>query len=71
MRIKNNRIISAVGKDFLAKLFSSWFFSGAILFFFGSGDTISAQLFQSVNIFVAIILFLVFFCRTNRHTVFS
>ena len=61
MRIKNNKIISAVGKDFLAKLFSSWFFSGAILFFFGSGDTISAQLFQSVNIFVAIILFLVFF----------
>ena len=61
MRIKNNKIISAAGKDFLAKLFSSWFFSGAILFFFGSGDTISAQLFQSVNIFVAIILFLVFF----------
>lgn len=61
MGIKNNKIISAVGKDFLAKLFSSWFFSGAILFFFGSGDTISAQLFQSVNIFIAIILFLVFF----------
>ena len=61
MEIKNNKIISAVGKDFLAKIFSSWFFTGAILFFFGSGDAINAQMFQTVNVIVAIVLFLVFF----------
>lgn len=61
MKIKENKIISAIGKDFLAKLFSSWLFMGAVLFFFGSGDSIDAKLFQSINFFVALVLFLVFF----------
>lgn len=61
MKIKENKVFSAIGKDFFPKLFSSWFFMGAILFFFGSGDTINAQLLQSVNLFVAIALFIVFF----------
>ncbi len=61
MKIKENKIISAIGKDFLAKLFSSWFFMGAILFFFGSGDSIAATLFQSINFFVALALFIAFF----------
>lgn len=61
MKIKENKIVSAISKDFLAKLFSSWFFMGAILFFFGSGDSITATLFQSINFFVALALFIVLF----------
>lgn len=70
MEIKNNKIFSAISRDFLAKLFSSWFFMGAILFFFGSGDAIDAKLFQSINIFVAIALFLVFFAAQTAAQVF-
>lgn len=61
MKIKENKIFSAISKNFLAKLFSSWFFMGSVLMFFGSGDTISAQLLESVNLFVAIAVFIVFF----------
>lgn len=61
MKIKNNKIISAIGKDFIAKLFSSWFFMGSILFLFSSGGTIDAKLFQSVNLLIAAALFVVLF----------
>lgn len=61
MKIKDNRILSAIGKDFLAKLFSSWFFMGSILFFFSPADTIDAKLFQSINILAAAALFVGFF----------
>ena len=61
MKIKENKIFSAIGKDFLAKLFSSWFLMGAILFFFSTEDSINARIFQSINFFVALALFLVFF----------
>lgn len=61
MKIKENKIVSAISKDFLAKLFSSWFLMGAILFFFSTEDSINARLFQSINFFVALALFLVFF----------
>lgn len=61
MKIKENKLISAISRDFFAKLFSSWFFMGAILFFFGSGDSITATLFQSINSFVVLALFIVLF----------
>ncbi len=61
MKIKNNKIISAIGKDFIAKLFSSWFFMGSILFLFSSGSTIDAKLFQSVNLLIAAALFVALF----------
>ena len=60
MKIKENKIFTAIGKDFLAKLFSSWFLMGAILFFFSTEDSINARIFQSINFFVALALFLVF-----------
>ena len=59
--IKENKIITELCRDFIAKLFSSWLFMGSILFLFSSGRTIDAKLFQSVNILVAAALFLVFF----------
>ena len=59
--IKENKIITELCRDFIAKLFSSWLFMGSILFLFSSGNTIDAKLFQSVNILVAAVLFLVFF----------
>lgn len=65
MKIKDNKIFSAISKDFLPKLFSSWFFMGSVLMFFGSGDTISAQLLKSVNLFVAIAVFIVFFAAQS------
>lgn len=61
MNLKENKIISAIRSDFVAKLFSSWFFMGSILFLLSSGNTINADLFQSVNLFVAIALFVVLF----------
>lgn len=61
MKIKSNKIISALGKDLIAKLFSSWFFMGSILFLFSSGSTIDAKLFQSVNLLIAAALFVVLF----------
>lgn len=61
MKTKENKVFSAVCKDFFPKLFSSWFFMGAIMLFFTGGQTVDATLFQSINLGVFIAVFLVLF----------
>lgn len=61
MKIKENKIFSEIGKDFMAKLFSSWLFMGSILLLVCSGQKIDATLFQSINIFVTILIFIAIF----------
>lgn len=61
MNLKENKIINAVGKELIAKLFSSWFFMGAIMLFFSKTSQVGVDMFRGISLVAFIGVFVFFF----------
>lgn len=61
MKLKTNKVFRLIASDWIAKLFSSWFFMCAIMLFFSSETSVSVEMFSSVSLAVFISVFSVIY----------